>query len=270
MRSICILAFAILTTTTSFGQAWTKEKGKSFLKLDFTTITGNKIFDDKSEVVDFQDFSFNTLSFFGEYGITNKLTAVAYIPFLQSNSLKSTALGPDASNVGFGDVDIAIRYAISKEKFPLTATLLLGIPTGEFVEPNELFTGDGEFNQMLKIASGAGAEKWWVQGGVGFNNRTQNFSDEIRFDAEFGYKFLNKKLMTMLKIGGISPLDNGKAATTKTGLFSNNVAYISPAIELMYFVKPNFGITFRGAGAGANARNVQATPSFSLGVFLGK
>jgi hypothetical protein len=270
MKHCLVAIWLMFVITSANSQAWTKEKGKSFLKLDFTTITGNQLFNDKAEVVDFQDYSFNTVSFYGEYGITNKLTAVTYIPFLQSNSLKASALGLDASNVGFGDVDIAIRYAISKEKFPLTATLLLGIPTGEFVEPNELFTGDGEFNQMLKIASGAGADKWWVQGGVGFNNRTENFSDEIRFDAEFGYKFLNKKLMTMLKVGGISPLDNGKAATTKTGLFSNNVAYTSPAIELMYFVKPNFGITFRGAGAGSGARNVQATPSFSLGVFLGK
>lgn len=268
MRIIFFFLFAVLSWSNITAQAWTKEKGKSFLKLDFTSLTGNRIFDDKSEVVEFQDYSFNTFSLYGEYGITDKFTVVSYIPFLQTNTLKESASGPEASNAGFGDVDIALRYALVKNKFPLTLTLLLGIPTGEYVDPNELFTGDGEFNQMLKIASGAGADKWWVQGGIGYNNRSENFSDEIRYDAEFGYKFLNKKLLTMLKLGGVSPLDNGTAATTKTGLFSNNVAYFSPAIELMYFIKPNFGLTLRGAGAGAGARNVQATPSLSFGVFL--
>lgn len=267
MRFILILTFAILTTTTSYSQAWTKEKGKSFLKLDFTSLTGNQLFNDKSEVVDFQEYSFNTVSFYGEYGITNKLTAVGYIPLLQSNSLKESALGPEASNAGFGDVDLGFRYAISKEKFPLTLTVMLGIPSGNNTDENQLYTGDGEFNQMVKLASGVGKGNWWLQGGVGFNNRTENFSDEIRFDAEFGYKLFQNKLMAMLKFGGVSPLDNGNAPLTTTGLFSNNVAYFAPAIELMYYIKPKFGLALRGAGASSTSRNIQATPSLSLAVF---
>ncbi len=267
MRFVFILALAILTTTTSFGQAWTKEKGKSFLKLDFTTITGNKLFNDKSEVVDFQDYSFNTVSFYGEYGITHKLTAVGYIPLLQSNSLKASASGPEASNAGFGDVDMGFRYAISKEKFPLAVTVMLGIPSGDNKDANQLYTGDGEFNQIVKLASGVGKENWWLQGGVGFNNRSKNYSDEVRFDAEFGYKFLSNKLMAMLKFTGVSPMDNGNAPLSKTGLFSNNVTYFSPAIELMYYIKPKLGVALRGAGASPSSRNVQATPSLSFAVF---
>lgn len=267
MRSLIILTLSLFVLTTTFSQAWTKEKGKSFLKLDFMTITGNQLFNDKSEIVDFQDYSFNTVSFYGEYGITNKLTAVGYIPILQSNSLKESALGPEASNAGFGDVDLGFRYAISQEKFPLTVTVMLGIPSGDNKDVNELYTGDGEFNQIVKLASGLGKGNWWLQGGVGFNNRSKDFSDEIRFDAEFGYKFFQNKLMAMLKFGGVSPLDNGSAALTRTGLFSNNVAYFSPAIELMYYIKPTFGLALRGAGASATSRNVQATPSLSFAVF---
>jgi protein XagA len=161
------------------GQAWTKSKGHGFYKLDFTSITGNKLFNDKAVIVDYQDYSFNTVSAYGEYGITDKLTVVGYIPFLQSNSLKAGALGPKASNAGFGDVDVAFRYAVSKEKFPLALTLQLGIPSGNHTNKDELYTGDGEFNQLVKIASGAGADKWWLQGGFGFNNRSKNFADEF-------------------------------------------------------------------------------------------
>lgn len=267
MRTLCILLLSIITMSQISAQAWTKAKGKSFLKLDFTSLTGNKVFADNSEIIDFQDYSFNTISFYGEYGINDRLTVVSYVPFLQSNTLQESPLGSAASNTGFGDVDIAFRYAVFKNRFPLSLTLLLGIPTGEYTDANELFTGDGEFNQMIKIASGLGTSRWWLQGGIGFNNRTENFSDEIRYDAEFGYKFLNNKLLTMLKLGGVAPLDNGTAATTRTGLFSNNVAYLAPALEIMYYIKPHVGVLLRGAGAGSGARNVQATPSLSFGAF---
>ncbi|HMR90438.1 MAG TPA: hypothetical protein PKD51_19890 [Saprospiraceae bacterium] len=261
--AICLLC----VVCNASGQAWTKEKGKSFLKLDFTTITGNQLFNDKAEVVDFQDYSFNTVSFYGEYGITNKLTAVGYIPLLQSNSIKASALGPEASNASFGDVDLGFRYAISKEKFPLTLTVMLGIPSGDNKDSNELYTGDGEFNQIVKLASGLGKGNWWLQGGVGFNNRSKDYSDEFRFDAEFGYKFMQSKLLAMLKFSGVSPMDNGTAPLNRTGLFSNNVSYFSPAIELMYYISPKYGLALRGAGASPSSRNVQATPSLSLAFF---
>lgn len=267
MRSLIILSLSLLAVTTAFSQAWTKEKGKSFLKLDFTSITGNQLFNDKSDVVDFRDYSFNTVSFYGEYGITNKITAVGYVPLLQSNSLKASSLGPEASNAGFGDVDLGLRYAISKEKFPLALTIMLGIPSGNNEDINELHAGDGEFNQLVKLASGVGKGNWWLQGGVGFNNRSNDFSDEIRFDAEFGYKLFQNKLLAILKFGGVSPLDNGNALLTRTGLFSNNVAYFAPALEVMYYIKPKFGLAFRGAGASPNSRNIQATPSLSFAVF---
>ena len=267
MKHLLVTFSLLFTVINANGQAWTKEKGKSFLKLDFTSITGNKLFNDKSEVVDFQDYSFNTVSFYGEYGITNKITTVGYIPLLQSNSLKASALGPKASNAGFGDADLGFRYAISKEKFPLAVTVMFGIPSGDNKDANQLYTGDGEFNQIVKLASGVGKGNWWLQGGLGFNNRSKDYSDEIRFDAEFGYKFLQNKLLAMLKFSGVSPMDNGKAPLTRTGLFSNNVAYFSPAIELMYYIKPKFGIALRGAGAGATSRNIQATPSLSFAFF---
>ncbi len=267
MRFLFLLSFSILTISSTFGQAWAKEKGKSFLKLDFTTLTGNQLFNDKSEVVDFQDYSFNTVSFYGEYGITNRLTAVGYIPFLQSNSIKASNLGLEATNAGFGDVDLGFRYAIFQEKFPLTLTVMLGIPSGDNDDENQLYTGDGEFNQIVKLASGLAKNNWWLQGGMGYNNRSNDFSDEMRFDAEFGYKFLNNKLLAMLKFSGVSPLNNGDAPVSTTGLFSNNVAYFAPAIELMYYIKPKLGLAIRGAGASPSSRNVQATPSLSFAFF---
>ncbi len=215
----------------------------------------------------------HTLSLYGETGITDKLTLQAYIPFFVRNVLNETRgaqsgtlLEPGIEHNNFGDVDIALRYALPFGKLPVSAMLMLGLPTGNSTQDSGLFTGDGEFNQMLKINTGVGASKWWTQFGVGFNNRTKGFSDEIRYDAEFGYKMLNNKLLSIFKLAGIESLNNGTEGATTTGLFSNNVEYLSPGLEFLYFIKPKYGVSFRAAGA-IKGQNVLASPSFSFGFF---
>jgi hypothetical protein len=264
--TILILVFSIFTVSVQ-AQAWTKDKGHGFFKLDYSLLSGNKLFDDDAKIIDYRDYQFSTVSFYGEYGLSRRLSLVGYVPLIQNNKVKASGNMPKASNTAFGDIDVALRYALFKDKFPLTVTLQLGLPTGDHDDVNELFTGDGEFNQMVKVSSGGGTEKWWIQGGLGYNNRSENFSDEIRFDAEFGIKLFNKKLLPILKFGAVSPLDNGSAPVTRTGLYSNNVSYFSPAIEILYFINSKFGIALRGAGASPTSRNVQATPSLSFAVF---
>ena len=274
MRYLFIIVLFVCQFSQGNAQAWTKPKGEGFYKLDYTLIQTNQVFDSKGEVVPFRTLGNHTFSFYGERGITDKFTIQAYVPFFVRNVLNETqgaqpgtVLQPGTAHNNFGDVDIAFRYALPFGKLPVSATLLLGLPTGNSTQDADLFTGDGEFNQMLKLSSGFGKSKWWTQFGVGFNNRTEGFSDEVRYDAEFGLKMLKDKLLAIIKVGGIESLDNGTELASSTGLFSNNVEYLSPGLEFLYFVKPKFGISFRGAGA-TKGQNVLAAPSFSFGVFM--
>ncbi len=274
MKYLSIILFAIFFATNASSQAWTKPKGEGFYKLDYTLIQTNKVFDHTGEIVSFRTLGNHTLGFYGERGITNKFTVQAYIPFLVRNVLNQTkgkqtgrVLEQGIASNNIGDIDIAFRYALPTGGIPVSATLLLGLPTGDSKESSGLFTGDGEFNQMLKISTGVSKSKWWAQGGVGFNNRTKNYSDEIRYDGEFGYKLFHEKLFTIFKLAGIESLNNGTATASSTGLFSNNVEYIAPGLELLYFIKPRLGLSFRSAGA-VKGQSVLAAPSFSIGVFM--
>jgi len=274
MKSISIIILLLTISLHVKAQAWTKPKGEGFYKLDYTLIQTNKVFDPGGEIVPFRTLGNHTLSFYGERGITDKFTIQAYIPFFVRNVLNQTRgsttgvlLEPGIEENNIGDIDVAFRYALPFGKLPVSATLLLGLPTGNSTQNSGLFTGDGEFNQMLKLSTGFGASKWWTQFGFGYNNRTKGFSDEVRYDAEFGYKMLNEKLFTILKLSGIESLNNGTEAASSTGLFSNNVEYLSPGIEFLYLVKPKLGFSFRAAGA-VKGQNVLASPSFSFGVFV--
>jgi protein XagA len=256
-------------------QAWTKAEGSGFYKLDFSRIGAMDVFNTESKVIPFRTITNTITSFYGEYGVNNKLTLIGYVPFLINNqlgALKSTTgvvLAPSTAETNFGDVDLGLRYQLfNKNGISLSANLLLGLPTGNSTQKDGLLTGDGEFNQMLKLAIGTGKARWWTQGAVGFNNRTKSFSDEFRYDFEFGYKFFNDRFLTILKLNGIESLHNGTAKENIVGVFSNNVEYAGVGPEVLYYVndKKNMGVSLRIAGS-LKGRNILAAPSFAVGVF---
>jgi protein XagA len=270
-----IILILSLTPSVSTAQAWTKSKGKGFYKLDFSSIKAADIFNTKGEVTPFRTLGNYTTSFYGEYGITDKITAVAYVPFFVRNVLNETKgnqtrniIEQGITNNNFGDMDLGFRFALPINKVAVSANLILGIPTGDAKQKNALFTGDGEFNQMLKLAAGTGGKRWWGQTAVGFNNRTKGFSDEFRYDFEVGYKFFNDRFLAILKINGIESFNNGSVSEANTGLFSNNVEYMGIGPEFLYYAnaQKTIGISARIAGA-TKGQNVLAAPSMSVGVF---
>ena len=272
---VYIILFTNMTPSVLTAQAWTKSKGTGFYKLDFTSIKASDVFDTKGDVVPFRTLGNYTTSFYGEYGITNKITAVAYVPFFVRNVVNETKgrqtsniIEPGITNNNFGDMDLGLRFALPIKKVAVSVNLILGIPTGDAKQADALFTGDGEFNQMLKLAAGTGGKRWWSQGALGFNNRTKGFSDEFRYDFEIGYKFFNDRFLAILKINGIESLNNGTVLEANTGLFSNNVEYMGIGPEFLYYAnaKKTMGVSARVAGA-FKGQNVLAAPSMSVGVF---
>ena len=274
--SLFLFILMAIAPSVSTAQAWTKGKGEGFYKLDFSTIRATNVLDSKGNLVPFRTLTNTITSFYGEYGINNKLTAIAYVPFFVRNTVNATKgnqtgniIAPAITNNNFGDIDLGLRYQLfNKKGISVSANVLLGLPTGDARQADALFTGDGEFNQMVKIAVGTGKTKWWTQGALGFNNRTKGFSDEFRYDFEFGYKFFNDRLLAIFKINGIESLNNGNAKAALTGLFSNNVEYMGLGPEFLYYInkKKNIGASLRVAGA-LKGQNILAAPSIAVGVF---
>lgn len=274
INSFIALLYFFVFPSVLMAQAWTKGGNSGFYKLDFTRIASSRVFDTRGEVLPFRPTSNNTFSVYGEYGVTNKFTLIGYMPILVANKFAESknpagVTLPVIKETSFGDVDLSFRYQLyNKKGMSISANLLLGLPTGNSKQENGLLTGDGEFNQMLKIAAGTGKAKWWTQAAIGFNNRTNNYSDEFRYDFEFGYKFFNDRLLAILKINGIESLDNGTAKENSVGLYANNVEFGGYGPEILYYVsnKKNIGVSLR-LGRSFKGRNILGGPSFSMGVF---
>lgn len=270
--------FLSFCATSTHAQGWPQPKGQSFLKLDFSFIRARSFYGPDGNIYDINGAGTRlgsyTTAFYGEYGITSKLTAIAYVPFVVRNTVNKgvgaitgEVLQPGLENTALGDPDLGFRFGILKKgKFVLSSSLLFGIPGGDYTNPDLLYTGDGEWNQQLRIEWGYGATRWYTNGYLGLNNRTKGFSDEARFHAEIGYWLVKSKLLASAKLATVQSFYNGEPNGTTNGLFANNVEYISPQLGLTWEHKSRWGLSALVAGAFAGS-NALAAPAVAVGVY---
>jgi hypothetical protein len=275
---ILILIYFTVASNAIAGGGWPQPKNKGYFKLSQSYILSSRIFDGNGNVIDLTpSYGYFATSFYGEYGFTDRLTGIIYMPFfaratkteLQYNQ-PGVPTEPGAALNSFGDTDIAIKYGLLVNKpIVVSATILFGLPFSDngATNANALQTGDGEFNQMLRVDASHSfyPKKFYVSAYAAFNNRTKGFSDEVRFGAEIGWTL--KKFIPILKVSTVHSLFNGDVGVVQNGVFSNNVEFISPALELNYQLTEKVGISGSMATALA-ARNILASPNFGLGVYL--
>lgn len=278
------LALVAFGTATHAGGPWTHQKGKGYLKLSEYWIVFDSHFTDVGKIdPNVTTGIFNTNAYF-EYGIATRFTGVVNATLLSRNYMNNLVsrgtgevLVPGEAYNSLGDIDLSLKYGLNKPgaKFPIAASVMFGLPTGNPSAGTEgnLQTGDGEFNQMIQLDAGTGFNWGKKVSGyfstyVGFNNRTNDFSEEIRYGLESGAGLANNKLWVIGRITGIESLKNGPASgtITSTSIFANNAEYTSMGLEVAYSVTKNLGFSASAAGA-FRAEIIAAAPSYSVGVF---
>ena len=280
---ICLLLL-FCSTSLIAGGGWPQPKKNGYFKLSQWWILSDQHYTDAG-LIDPNVTSgiFNT-SLYAEYGFTDRFTGILYFPFFSRaviNNLRSETtkeiIAEGAAINSLGDTDIGIKYGIiNNGKVALSASLTLGIPIGNSAggPDKNLQTGDGEFNQLIQMDLGVplgGSESTSFYGNIytGFNNRTNDFSDEFRYGLELGAGFLNRKLWLTGKLQGVESLRNGKTAAelNSTSVFANNAEYLSLGVEAAYNITDDFGVS-AGFASAISGKLIYAAPSYSVGVYF--
>ncbi|WP_378185579.1 hypothetical protein ACE939_10740 [Aquimarina sp. W85] len=283
MKKHHLIITILFIATQSLTAQWTKGKNKGYYKLSAWSLTADQHYTDTGEIDPNATRGQFNVSFYGEYGISNKIDIIAYIPFFArayqndqiSGTTGATIQKGEAIN-SVGDSDIGIRYAILKrDNIAISTTLKLGIPIGEDAGGSDksFQTGDGEFNQLLQADLGIPFTikniPLYAKTFIGFNNRTEDFSDELHAGAEIGCSFLKQKIWLIGRFNTVQSLQNGsKSAQNSQGsIFANNIEYTSVGGEIAYYFtkKLGFSLTYTSA---INGRIIYANPSISGGIFL--
>lgn len=258
------------------GGGWTYIKGKGFVKISQNAIYSDQLFNPDGDITDITTIGYYATSLYAEYGLTDRLTAIAYAPIFTRNTLNKTRFRfsgmefPGDELNAFGDVDLSLQYGFYKsDTWVASVRVLFGLPIGEVSggETGILQSGDGEFNQMIRLdLSRPISQNAWFSVYVGLNNRTNNFSDEYRLGAEIGTK-LWSGFLAIAKVDVVQSFFNGDADPSQGGtIFSNNTEFVSPSIELAYEMKNELGFSLSAAGAFAG-KNILAAPNYGIGLY---
>ncbi|MEQ8303544.1 MAG: hypothetical protein RIB47_09145 [Cyclobacteriaceae bacterium] len=277
MKRILFTLLIVLTAQLSFaGGGWPQPKQKGYFKLGQSFIYSSQLFGPQGDLVDITTIGLYSTSLYGEYGFTNRLTGILYFPFFVKNTLNEVQFRQSGNVVpgdefsSIGDTDIGIKYGlITGKPVVVSASLVLGLPLGSTSggDSQILQTGDGEFNQIIRIDASHSfyPRPFYATAYVGFNNRTNGFSDEARFGFEVGATF--KKFIPILKLDVLQSFMNGTTPSSQNGIFSNNMEFVSPVIELNYQAAERWGVSISGAFALAG-QNVLASPNLGFGLYF--
>lgn len=271
-----LLVLGCVTYTATAGGGWTYVKGKGFVKLSQNAIYSDQLFNPDGDIIDITTIGYYATSVYGEYGLTDRLTAIAYVPFFTRNTLNKVRFNQSGNEIpgdelnSVGDIDLSLQYGFYKsDTWVASVRVLFGLPTGQVTggETGILQSGDGEFNQMIRFdLSRPISQNAWVSVYAGLNNRTKDFSDEYRLGAEIGTKFWSD-FLAIAKVDVVQSFFNGDADPSQGGtIFSNNTEFISPSLELAYEMKNEIGFSISAAGAFAG-KNILAAPNYGVGVY---
>ena len=280
-KIVCFSALSLILLVSGLDATagpWPQKKRAGFYKLGFGFVRANSYYEPNGRRIDIPTLSDYTVSLYGEYGLTDRLTAIAYLPVMQRLTL-NRQIGRETGvvffegdeNTSVADADVGFRFGLLQMgNTVVSAALNFGLPIGDHTQQSGLWTGDGEFNQRVSIGAGHSFYPMpaYMAIQAGINNRTQGFSDEFLYDLEAGYTF-DGRVSLIGKLRGLEPLRNGSEAIRggTGGLYANNQRYLVYMLEVAYNVNSSLGFSISVEGA-TRGQNILSAPAYRTGVFL--
>jgi hypothetical protein len=212
---LLILCGSIFISHEAFA-AWTQAKGHSYNSLglsyykttekfttlhrdsesELTTTSGSTYLDQAEE------FNSTKISYYGEYGITDTLTAVASVWWDWQRSNDTMNFDNEDGPSGIGDITLGLRYNLSPNL--LGSGVIMSVQ-GQVKIPEaydynhplfDLSQGDGQYDTTLLLQFGRGLGKGYAVFNVGYKYRFENDqfdpetfkpSDEFKMTLAGGY-----------------------------------------------------------------------------------
>ena len=220
---------------------WTQRRGGGYYQIRFEMLRTRSYFEPTGNRLSVPLIGAYRTSFYGEYGVTDRITVVAYIPLervtlnRQVGRVTGAVLDPGDTASGLADAIAGLRVGLlSRGRTVVSASLMLGVPIGDADQESGLYTGDGEFNQQVALELGHGfGRAAYAVATAGFNNRTSGFSDEFSYRVEVGSD-LYGRFSGAVRVGGVESFKNGDAVLGGRGLRGNDQRMMRYGVEGRY------------------------------------
>ncbi len=227
---IVLLAGSFLIPNEAFS-AWTQAKGHAYNQLTYSYYTSKNKFttlETKNDVVSgvgkirkvkVAGFKSTSVTYYGEYGITDILTVFTAVPWKWTKSDDTIKYSGSRGPSGIGDIDFGLRYSLSKNLLGtgvlMSAQGAVKIPKAyEYKNPLEhLSLGDGQYDTTLALLFGRGLGKGYAILNVGYKYRFKN-EDSYYFTNAGEELSVSFKPSDQIKVR----IDGGYSLTSKLSL----------------------------------------------------
>ena len=267
----------LLLSISAFSQGpWTKEKGKFYTQLSFTTIPSyNTLFGEPELEIDGK-ISDNTLQFYGEYGVSEKTTLLVNVPLkyinikgFNNNANDVYTQLDETSKTYLGNIEIGLKHNFYKKDWVLSAQFSVEANTGTFDTNSGIRTGYDAFTFTPLFLAGRSFDKSYLQTFVGSKIRTNNYSSNFKIGGEYGTK-ITKNIWLVGFIDIEKSFKNGDielpASNLATGLYVNNQEYGVLGVKAIGEFSDNFGVT-ASLPAAFFGNNVAKQVALSFGIY---
>jgi hypothetical protein len=253
---VLLLIGSILISSNAFS-AWTQAKGHSYNQLTFSYyVTDHKFTTIENEPetngeigaitnpngsnhrVPQAKFVSQKLTYYGEYGITDKLTIFTAIPYDWQTSDDTIKYAGERGPSGVGDINLGLRHSLVGNLF--NTGMLMSIQ-GEVKIPeaydygyplSHLSLGDGQYDATIAILFGKGFDWGYGWANIGYKFRFENDQyDPYSFDPSDQFK---------LSFGGGYPVTSWLALRGIVA-WTKSVGNSSVSNELMRDYYINYG-----------------------------
>lgn len=290
------LVLAALTCTAIAGGPWPRAKKSGYAQLGFTYIGYNSFFNHEGKLTDLRrpvtDF---TTQLYLDYGITDRLTFVANLPFKyvatadKISSADSTYFPDTLANgnlFGLNNVMLGLKYNIINKKVLFSVGLNTEANVARYDSLTTLRTGPSAwvFHPYLSVGSSFVQGKLYTMLDAGYRLRLNNYSDEVDFNFELGYSW-NYKTYFILSVAGRFSMQEGSynnnvtpvldpddptsvslhpnGRDLHTSLYPNNQQYVGYGLKFIQKIKK---VHLNAAVYFGTGNMVAAAPSYNLGV----
>ncbi|MEZ4884080.1 MAG: hypothetical protein R3E32_05010 [Chitinophagales bacterium] len=260
---------------------WTRKAKGLYAQAAISTFSSNNYYNTDGELFNAgSTFQSRGLLLYGEYGLTDRFTAMLDLPLLMLNSFNTTE-----TVAGIGNAKLGLKYRLLKN-IPISLQVDFEVPTDDGIklsnakEPNSLGmidqinlpTSDGEFNVWTTLAASQSTSNGKTFGSVytSLNLRTESFSNQLQVGLELGHLFFDK-LYLIGKVKIQDKLSSDSGSPSASFLYGEGTTFTSYGLTTMYKLDKHLNLVASFSDFTdviVKRRNIYDGTTFSVGVAL--
>ncbi|NJL14709.1 MAG: hypothetical protein HC913_18025 [Microscillaceae bacterium] len=280
MKTILLFWAILLVPISIRAQVWNRTKGSGYVQLGYSQIKANGLFlEGSTETLDLhREVNDQTLQIYAEYGLTDKWTLSAVLPYKIVSTSEETFPSlfqetlPKGELSGLGQIQLAAVYQLmQKNGFVVSAKGRLEANTPAEMKRIDR-TGTDSWGLGGWIQSGYGGKYLFASAQAGVNLRSNDYSHQFVGQLEGGAHF-KQRLFFITTLEILQSFENGTfqdGNALQTGLYVREQEYIAFQIKLGGYPLPGLGLWLATGGLSAATRWPKPGPLHLTSAISGK